>query len=115
MIVESPLPPVLISVASLADFYQSNLVGPANGIMEGPYGKTRYVYADWTASGQSLRSIEDQIQTQVLPYYANTHTEASHSGQQMTLYRGYLCEHTHFLESRRDSRNTGQVNKQGRW
>jgi selenocysteine lyase/cysteine desulfurase len=79
--------PGALSVDSLAKFYQSNLITPANGVIEGPYGETRYVYADWTASGQSLRCIEDQINKIVLPYYANTHTEASFSGQQMSLYR----------------------------
>jgi len=85
-----PGPPTLseaISVDSLAKFYQSELIGPTTGVIQGPYGDTRYVYADWTASGQSLRCIENQIEKTVLPHYANTHTEASYSGQQMSLYR----------------------------
>lgn len=82
-------PPFLqaITVDSLAKFYQSELIQPATGVIQGPYGETRYVYADWTASGRSLRCIENHIERSVLPQYANTHTEASYSGQQMSLYR----------------------------
>ena len=45
-----------------------------------PFGQKPLVYADFTASGRSLRSIENFIQTKVMPYYANTHTEASYNG-----------------------------------
>ncbi len=49
-----------------------------------PFGKQRLVYADYTASGRALRQVEDFVATQVLPYYANSHTEASFCGAHTT-------------------------------
>jgi selenocysteine lyase/cysteine desulfurase len=45
------------------------------------------VYADWTASGRALAQVEDYIRHQVLPLYANTHTETSITGSFTTLLR----------------------------
>jgi selenocysteine lyase/cysteine desulfurase len=52
-----------------------------------PFGRKPLVYADYTASGRSLTQIEDFIRNQVLPYYANTHTETSYTGAQTTALR----------------------------
>jgi selenocysteine lyase/cysteine desulfurase len=53
----------------------------------GPFGVRRLTYADYTASGRSLAFIEDYIREQVMPLYANTHTESSGTGLQTTRFR----------------------------
>ncbi len=50
----------------------------------GPFGIRRVTYADYTASGRNLTFIEDYIREQVMPLYANTHTESSGTGLQTT-------------------------------
>jgi len=55
--------------------------------VETPFGLRRVTYADYTASGRSLTFIEDYIRNQVLPLYANTHTETSGTGLQTTRFR----------------------------
>lgn len=52
-----------------------------------PFGQRPLVYADYTASGRALTFIEDTIRRQVLPYYANTHSETSFTGAQTTQLR----------------------------
>jgi len=58
-----------------------------NVVIDGPFGRRRMVYADYTASGRSLSFIEDFIRHEVLPLYANTHSESSGTGLQTTQLR----------------------------
>ena len=65
---------------------REGLIG--EGVMiPGFAGEVPLVYADFVASGRALQQVESYIATQVLPYYANSHTEASFCGAYMTNLR----------------------------
>jgi selenocysteine lyase/cysteine desulfurase len=53
-----------------------------------PFGKKRYIHADYTASGQVYPPIERFINNHVLKYYSNTHSNA-HNGRLMA---HYICQ-----------------------
>jgi selenocysteine lyase/cysteine desulfurase len=73
-------------MTSLVERIRSETIGD-DVVLPGPFGPRRTVYADATASGRSLRFIEELIREQVLPTYGNTHTEASASGRRTTTLR----------------------------
>ena len=70
----------------LLDEIRAAVIGD-DEVMDGPYGPRRVTYADYTASGRSLSFVEEFIRNEVLPRYANTHTETSGTGRQTTRFR----------------------------
>ena len=68
-----------VATSPLLERIRLGVIGEGE-LMDGPFGPRRVTYADYTASGRSLDFIEDFIREQVLPRYANTHTESSGTG-----------------------------------
>lgn len=71
---------------TLIENIRASIIGE-NILIDTPFGVRPLVYADYTASGRSLASIENFIQDKVLPFYANTHTETSYTGAHTTRLR----------------------------
>jgi selenocysteine lyase/cysteine desulfurase len=71
---------------ALEDFFSAfrqHIIGN-NQVFESPFGKKEIIYADWTASGRAYRPIEECIQNNIMPFVANTHTEATITGKLMS-------------------------------
>lgn len=65
---------------------RAGLIGE-DAVIDGPFGPKPLVYADYVASGRALAQVEDFIRDKVLPFYANSHTEASYCGAFSTRLR----------------------------
>ncbi len=65
---------------------RAGLIGEGQ-MIPGPQGEVPLVYADYIASGRALAQVEDFVRDEVLPFYANTHTEASYTGARSTALR----------------------------
>lgn len=76
----------LLACQDLLDRVRAGLIGDDIQI-DGPFGSQSMLYADYVASGRALVQVEDFIRYQVLPYYANSHTQASFCGAFMTQLR----------------------------
>lgn len=72
--------------SELIEFVRRSVIG-RDQVLDGPFGPKRLVYADYTASGRCLSFIEEYLRTQVMPFYANTHTMMSGTGRQTTRLR----------------------------
>lgn len=76
-----------------ADLKAGGIAGLQSGLIgrdmdfEGPFGTRKMLYADFIASGRPMQQVEDFVAQQVLPFYANSHTEDSFCGQRITEMR----------------------------
>lgn len=75
-----------IDVSDPISEFRNGLIGEGT-MIPGLNGNVPLVYADYVASGRALRQVENFVLEQVLPYYANSHTEASYCGAYMTKLR----------------------------
>ena len=76
----------LRSAADPIAAFQSGEIGKGMAIQT-PFGEKPLIYADYVASGRALKQVEEFVMTEVLPFYANSHTEQSHCGATMTRMR----------------------------
>jgi selenocysteine lyase/cysteine desulfurase len=87
---ERPVPPDATIASATPDeliaLIRASVIGDDEAFA-GPFGIRRVTYADYTASGRNLTFIEDYIRGQVMPLYANTHTESSGTGLQTSRFR----------------------------
>lgn len=73
-------------MSNLIQKIRDDVIGQRQAIAT-PFGDKPLVYADYTASGRSLGFVEDYIRDQVLPCYANTHTETTFTGARTSALR----------------------------
>lgn len=76
----------MVATRDLTERIRAGLIGEGD-VLPGPYGPRRLTYADYAASGRALDFIEDAVRDQVLPCYANTHTDSSATGRHTTALR----------------------------
>ncbi|HHE37871.1 MAG TPA: hypothetical protein ENL20_04785, partial [Candidatus Cloacimonetes bacterium] len=64
------------------EWLRTDIIG-RNKLFQTPFGEKPLVYADYTASGRCLYSIENYL-LHIMQFYANTHTEDDFTGKTMT-------------------------------
>ncbi|KAL6008261.1 hypothetical protein ACLOJK_033767 [Asimina triloba] len=87
----SPFISTTHSAKAKLEWLRSQIIG-ANAEFDSPFGRRRITYVDHTASGRSLRAVEDFLQTLVLPFYGNTHTTDSYVGLHTTQLVQESCQ-----------------------
>jgi len=63
--------------------FRNNILGQDRHI-DTKYGRKPLLYADWTAAGRAYIPIEQYLQREILPLFANTHTESTHTAAATT-------------------------------
>ena len=64
--------------------FRENTIGRGQ-TFEFASGEKEIIYADWTASARGYRPIEHVLQDEVIPFFANTHTQTTTTGTLVTL------------------------------
>lgn len=82
----APFTARLRDTPGLIDDLREGLIG-SNAQIETPFGCKKLIYADYVASGRALSQVEQFVMEEVLPYYANTHTDDSFCGAKMSALR----------------------------
>ena len=81
--VKNPYKGSLFKQTEYMKHISENIIGK-HMLIKTPFGMKPLVYCDYTASGWSLRCVEEYITNNVLPLYANTHTLTSWTAKQTT-------------------------------
>lgn len=71
------------SLESYFSRFRERIIG-IDHTFDSPCGRKKLLYADWTASGRAYRPIETALLEDILPFFANTHTDTSFTGRKMT-------------------------------
>ncbi len=75
----------------LWDTVRNSIIG-RGALIDTPFGNRLLTYADYTASGRGIEFIEDYFRDEILPVYANTHTDDDFTGE-ITTERLHMAEH----------------------
>ncbi len=73
----------MISLENYFHPFRENTIGRGQTFCF-PSGQKEIIYADWTASARGYRPIENCLQNEVAPFFANTHTQSTTTGKLMT-------------------------------
>lgn len=73
----------MISLENYFHSFRENTIGRGQTFCF-PSGQKEIIYADWTASARGYRPIENCLQNEVAPFFANTHTQSTTTGKLMT-------------------------------